>query len=64
MDYIVQSGMAAVATFTPPTAEPVCGETVHLTSTMVAGMGPTQRGSQAEAYCCPDGVVIHSQAEG
>ena len=63
MDYIVQSGMAVVATLTPTTAEPVCGDTFHLTSTMVAGMGPTQRGSQAEAYCCP-GVVIHSQAEG
>ena len=39
VDYIIQSGMAVVVTFTPPTAEPMCGETVHITSTMVAGMG-------------------------
>ena len=61
---VIHLCMSMVATLAPTTAEPVSGQTVHLSSTVVAEMGSAQGGSQAEACCYPDGAVVHAQAEG
>ena len=55
-----QSGVAVMTSLTPLTAEPVSGKTVHLISTVVAGVGSAQGGTQAEAHRYPNGVVIHT----
>ena len=57
---VVQSGVAVMASLTPLTAEPVSGKTVHLISTVVAGVGSAQGGTQAEAHRYPNCVVIHT----
>ena len=54
--------MSVMATFTPSTAQSVCGKIVHFLPTVDARVGPTQGSTQPKCGHS-DVVVIHAQPQ-
>ena len=60
---VIHLSMSVMATFTPSTAQSMCGKIVHLLPTVDAGVGSTQESTQLKACGHSDGVVIHAQPQ-